>query len=76
MEIDIFKAAALNNEALELEAAGDFESAEKKHLEALALKQNSVYGNPHGTALTQNGLGELYMKMGKLDKAQQMLESA
>ncbi|KAG4080217.1 hypothetical protein HA402_008288 [Bradysia odoriphaga] len=74
--MDMFVASGLNNEALRLESDGNYAGAEKKHLEALDIKMNSPYGNPIGRALTQNGLGELYMKMGKLDQAQEMLEAA
>lgn len=74
--MDIILAANLNNEANQLEAAEDYDGAERNHLEALELKQKSSFGNPIGIALTQNGLGELYLKMGKLDEAEKMLESA
>lgn len=74
--MDIIEAANLNNEALGLEAAGDYDGAEKRHLMALELKKNSVYAKPTIIAVTENGLGELYLKMGKLDQAQKMLESA
>lgn len=74
--MDLFVASELNNEAIRLEQAGDYDGAEKKHLEALELKKKAVLGNHIGIALTQNGLGELYLKMGKLDEAQKMLDSA
>lgn len=72
--MDIIVASDLNNEALQLESAGDFINAEKKHLQALALKKKSA--KPIGVALTENGLGELYLKMGKVDEAEKMLSSA
>lgn len=74
--MDIIEAANLNNEAIALEAAGDYDGAEKKHLLALELKRNSACAKPHITAITENGLGELYLKMGKLDQAEKLLRSA
>lgn len=74
--MEIFAASDLNNEAIRLEQAGDYVGAEKKHLEALELKKKSALGTHIGEALTENGLGELYLKMGKLDEAQKLLESA
>lgn len=74
--MDIFAASDLNNEALELESEGDLIGAEKKHLAALELKMNSAFRTDIGVALTQNGLGELYLKMGKLEQAQEMLEKS
>lgn len=74
--MDIIEAANLNNEAIALEAAGDYDGAEKKHLLALELKRNSACAKPHITAITENGLRELYLKMGKLDQAEKLLRSA
>lgn len=72
--MEMFQACGLNNEALRLENEGDYEAAEKKHLAALKLKRKAK--SETGVALTQNALGELYMKMGKLEKAQEMLQSS
>jgi tetratricopeptide (TPR) repeat protein len=69
-------AAGLNNEALQLDDAGDYAGAERKHLEALRLKIQGNGEHSIQVALTKNGLGELYLKMGELDKAQNMLEGA
>lgn len=74
--MDLMEAADLNNEALELESDGDYENAEKKHLAALDLKTKSAIKHPIGIALTKNGLGELYLKMGKFDQAEEMLKNA
>lgn len=74
--MDIIAAAGLNNEALRLESEGNFEAAEKKHLAALEKKLKSASRTQTGVALTQNGLGELYLKMGKLEQAKQMLEDS
>jgi tetratricopeptide (TPR) repeat protein len=72
----IMDAVNLNNEAIQLEQMGSFEEAEKKYLESLALKKRATGENSTGVALTKNALGELYMKMGRLDEAQALLEHA
>lgn len=72
--MDIIHAAELNNEALQLVEKGNLEAAERKHLAALELKMNSNFRTDIGVALTKNGLGELYLKMGKLEQAQELFE--
>jgi tetratricopeptide (TPR) repeat protein len=72
----ITSAVQLNNEAGRLERMGDLNSAEKKYLEALGIKTRVMGEKSTGVALTKNGLGELYMTMGKLNDAQKMLEDA
>jgi hypothetical protein len=42
----------------------------ENHLEALAIKTRTTGPNSIGVALTKNAIRELYVKMGKLDKAQ------
>ena len=73
---ETWNAVSLNNEALQLEEMGDFAGAEKKHLEALRMKIIGSGEDSIPVALTKNGLGELYLKMGELDKAQKMLEES
>ncbi|KAH8593513.1 hypothetical protein B0O99DRAFT_627390 [Bisporella sp. PMI_857] len=73
---NIFGAADLNNAANKLERSGDYLGAERKHLQALAMKIKATNENSTGVALTKNALGELYMKMNRLDEAQAMLEAA
>lgn len=72
----LFEASALNNEAGRFEASGNFTGAEQKHLEALRMKISTAGENSIPVALTKNALGELYLKMNELDKAQTMLEAA
>jgi hypothetical protein len=74
--METFAAAGLNNEAIQLERAGNFVDAEAKHLEALCLKIRGSGEHSVPAAVTRNGLGELYIKMGKLDEAQEQLEQA
>ncbi|TVY40418.1 hypothetical protein LOCC1_G005874 [Lachnellula occidentalis] len=74
--MEFMLAAPLNNQAIQLERAGNFVGAEALHLEALELKLSSSIDNPIAVAITRNGLGELYTKMGRLDEAQEQLELA
>ncbi|TVY32501.1 hypothetical protein LSUB1_G007756 [Lachnellula subtilissima] len=74
--MNIILAAPLNNQAIQLEGAGNYVGAETKHLEALEMKLAGPLENPVAVAITRNGLGELYIKMGKLDEAQEQLEKA
>lgn len=69
-------AAGHNNEAGALERAGNFIGAEQKHRQALGLKITAAGEDSIPVALTKNALGELYLKMNKLDEAQTMLEAA
>jgi predicted Zn-dependent protease len=72
----VLLAANLNNEANMLEMSGNYAGAEKKHLEAIALKVAAVGQDSIQAALSRNALGELYLKMNRLNDAQQMLEDA
>lgn len=74
--METFFAASLNNQAIELERVGNYVGAEAKHLEALHLKILGSGEYSIHVAITRNGLGELYIKMGKLDEAQEQLEKA
>lgn len=66
----IISAAQLNNDALQAERNGDLVTAERLHLEALAIKEQHMGVNSVATALTRNALGELYMKLNRLDDAE------
>jgi len=70
------KAVQLNNEANRMMKQGDYINAEKKHLEALALKVKATGGDSVHVANTRGALGELYMKMDRLEDAQKALEHA
>lgn len=67
---------ALNAEALRLESHGDFAGAERKHLEAIRMKEAGVGTGHITTAISYNGLGELYLKMEQLNKAEEYLNKA
>lgn len=75
-KMDVIMAADINNEAMQLEMAGNYVEAEKKFVQALRMKEESDYSTPINIALSQNALAELYLKMGKLDEAQDLLEKA
>ena len=66
----------LNNEALRLEAMGDLEGAERMHLRAIEVKEASLGPGDMTTAVSYNGLGELYLTMQRLDKAEEYLNKA
>jgi len=66
----------LNNQALRLEKQGDLAGAELKHLEALRVKEAGLGTDHITTAVSYNGLGELYLQMGQLDKAEEYLNKA
>ncbi|TVY27166.1 hypothetical protein LHYA1_G004691 [Lachnellula hyalina] len=74
--MNIILAAPLNNQAIQLERAGNYVGAEAKYLEALEIKLAGPVEHLVSVAITRNGLGELYIKMGKLDEAQEQLEKA
>ncbi|TBU48307.1 hypothetical protein BD309DRAFT_949805 [Dichomitus squalens] len=67
---------ALNNEALRLESQGDLAGAEHKHLETISVKEAGLGTDHSTTAVSYNGLGELYLKMERRDKAEEYLTKA
>ncbi|KAJ8520867.1 hypothetical protein ONZ45_g2356 [Pleurotus djamor] len=69
-------AIQLNNRALAASNAGDFDLAERLHLEALQKKLSAFGPDAITTALTWNALGELYLEMGKLKQAKENLTLA
>lgn len=72
----ILEGSNLNNQALEAERNGDLLAAEQFHLRALELKERHLGPDAVSTALTKNALGELYIKLGKLDEAEGHLKKA
>ncbi|KAH9849734.1 hypothetical protein C2E23DRAFT_838269 [Lenzites betulinus] len=66
----------LNNEALQLERQGDLQGAERAHLEAIRVEEAGLGTDHFTTAVSYNGLGELYLKTAQLDKAEDYLNKA
>ncbi|OBZ78943.1 hypothetical protein A0H81_01107 [Grifola frondosa] len=66
----------LNNEAQRLVREGNFQAAELKHLRAIELKERGLGLDHITTALSWNAIGELYIKMGRLDEAEGYLQKA
>lgn len=70
------KGFELHNRALQSEHSGDLVEAERLFLEAIRLK-GLHFGLDHWkTATSMNDLGELYLKAGRLDEAEQRLNEA
>lgn len=65
----------LNSNGIDLARRENFPEAEKKFLQALKMKEELGLA-PISIALTQNGLAEVLIKLGKIDQAQQLLEKA
>ncbi|KAI0335246.1 hypothetical protein GY45DRAFT_1317169 [Cubamyces sp. BRFM 1775] len=72
----IMEGAELQNTALHLERQGDLPGAERAFLEAIRVKEAGVGPDDVATAISCNGLGELYLKMGRLDRAEHYLQRA
>jgi tetratricopeptide (TPR) repeat protein len=75
-QVNLMVAIEFKNEANALMRAGNFDAAELKYLEALAMKIAATDEQSEHVGRTKNHLRELYMKMGRLDEAQKMLEDA
>ena len=76
MTASVIGGSQLNNEALRLEREGDLAGAERLHLEAIEVKEEGLGVDHFTTAVSYNGLGELYLKTNKLDKAEEYLNKA
>src|ERR1700678_1742029 len=70
------KGTDYNNQALQASRNGDLTTAERLHLEAIKVKEASLGIDAVGTALSYNAIGELYLEMKKLDKAEEYLSKA
>lgn len=70
------QAAELNNEGLRLSGAGDFAGAERLHLKALDIKLRGMGPTAFSTSISYNELGETYIKMRELEKAESNLKKA
>lgn len=73
----VMKASELNNKAFGIvERNGDLATAEPLLLEAMTINE-ATHGIDHSTtALAYNALGELYVKMVRLDEAEPYLNKA
>ncbi|KAF9568398.1 hypothetical protein CPC08DRAFT_746233 [Agrocybe pediades] len=69
-------AVPLNNQALMAEQSGDFATAERLHLQAIQIKEQALGPENPTTALSYNAIGELYLKMQRLDDAESYLTRA
>lgn len=63
----------LNNAALALRKAGDLKGAERLDLQAIRVKEAGLGKDHISTAISYNSLGEVYIRMGKLDEAEPYL---
>ncbi|KAF8522118.1 hypothetical protein BU17DRAFT_87218 [Hysterangium stoloniferum] len=70
------QAILLNNEALQLSELGDNAGAERLHKEALSIKERIHGPDSIQAALTRNALGEVQLKQGKYDEAEENLRKA
>uniref|UniRef100_A0A8H8CRP7 MalT-like TPR region domain-containing protein n=1 Tax=Psilocybe cubensis TaxID=181762 RepID=A0A8H8CRP7_PSICU len=69
-------AKQLNNQALMAEQRGDLFSAEQLHLEAIVLKERILGVDHLATAISYNGLAVVYLKLRRLDEAENYLSKA
>lgn len=66
----------IQNEARDLENQGDFAATESKYLEAIRSKEAGFGPDHYTTGSSYDSLGELYLKMGRVDKAEEYLNKA
>ncbi|OJT04665.1 hypothetical protein TRAPUB_4459 [Trametes pubescens] len=76
MAMSLTSGVGLNNQALQLERQGDLQAAERVHLQAIQVKEAGLGTDHFTTAVSYNGLGELYLKMDRLDEAEEYLNKA
>jgi tetratricopeptide (TPR) repeat protein len=66
----------LNNHALQLSNKGHLADAENLHLRALSIKEQFDGPNSFSTSITRNALGELYLKLGQPNEAEENFRKA
>ncbi len=66
----------LQQEAADLESQGHVAAAEHKYLEAIRAKEAGFGPDHYTTATSYDSLGELYLKTGQVDKAEEYLNKA
>ena len=74
--LPVAQASRLDKQALTLSNQGNHTGAEQLHRQALQMKLDAVGESNTTTAVTRNALGELYLKMGRLDEAEEQLRRA
>lgn len=67
---------SLNNQGRARLNQGDYEGAERFYRRALELKLAGLGVNNSSTALSYNALGEAYIKLGRLDEAEDHVKKA
>jgi len=70
------QATCLQNEAMAHERAGDLTTAERLFIRAIQIRNEAFGPGNNYIAINQNSLGELYVKMGKLDEAEELYKAA
>ncbi|KAI0068207.1 hypothetical protein BV25DRAFT_1987024 [Artomyces pyxidatus] len=70
------EAPRLQNEAQMRERQGDFAAAERLYLRAIEIRNEAFGPGNSYVAINQNSLGELYIKINRLDDAEAMLNQA
>ncbi|KAI0073139.1 hypothetical protein K474DRAFT_1666980 [Panus rudis PR-1116 ss-1] len=66
----------LNNAALFASNSGNLVQAEHLHKEAIKVKEAGLGNNHTSTAISYNALGEVYIKLKRLDEAEDYLKRA
>ena len=75
--LGVGKGAELNSQAYLKQCSGDLKGAERAYLEAIKVREQGLGTGHHLTAISYNGLGELYLTMAqRLDKAEEYLNMA
>ncbi|KAF7791878.1 hypothetical protein EIP86_002902 [Pleurotus ostreatoroseus] len=69
-------ASALNNKGRSLYNQGKYVEAEEMYKQSLDVKLRHLGPNTHTVAIAYNALGEVYIKLGRLDEAEAHLKKA
>ncbi|KAF9494458.1 hypothetical protein BDN71DRAFT_978240 [Pleurotus eryngii] len=71
-----FEASDLNTQAYQAQRSGNLQEAERLYLLAIELKERSSGPNTMTVATSRGMLGEVYLKMGKIEEAEDNLKKA
>lgn len=69
--LGVGKGVELNGQAYLTQCSDDLKGAERAYLEAIKVRERGLGMEHHLTAISYNGLGELYLATGKLVKAEE-----